>query len=250
MSNQTAESTEVDPIFIDKARQLVKHLEDDNEVEANRLLHELSSEYSSNLFSELGKLTREFHDALNSFRHDAQISQLSEDEFVDARDRLNYVITMTQNAADRTLTAVEKSVPLCDQLEERGEMVARKWKRFMARDMSATEFRELAREIGDFLELNHTDATQLKVHLNDVLMAQDYQDLTGQIIRRVIELVQSVEDSLVDLIKISGRDMSEPANDTKKESNTLEGPQIAGKESSTAVTSQDDVDDLLSSLGF
>ena len=85
--------------------------------------------------------------------------------------------------------------------------------------------------------------------LSEVLMAQDYQDLTGQIIRKVITLVQNVEQKLVKLVRITGNklDDSKGATDDKKE---LSGPAIPGLDQGDQVTNQDDVDDLLSSLGF
>jgi chemotaxis protein CheZ len=86
-------------------------------------------------------------------------------------------------------------------------------------------------------------------------MAQDFQDLTGQIIGRVINLVSDVEDSLVEIIKIGGNRLSKSSpqkkeEEKKEEAVALDGPQVPGLESTTAVSGQDEVDDLLSSLGF
>lgn len=88
-------------------------------------------------------------------------------------------------------------------------------------------------------------------------MAQDYQDLTGQIIRRVIALVEEVEGNLVQLVRISGqRIVDDPQRSERKQSEASErmqkgeGPSIPGGDNEGVVSGQDEVDDLLSSLGF
>ncbi|HFA59759.1 MAG TPA: protein phosphatase CheZ, partial [Rhodospirillales bacterium] len=93
----------------------------------------------------------------------------------------------------------------------------------------------------------HQNAGQVRAHLTDALMAQDFQDLTGQIIKRVITLVEEVEANLVNLIKVAG--LPERKQDGPKE-HELDGPVIPGKETASTVSGQDEVDDLLSSLGF
>lgn len=236
------------------ARALLNGIEADNDEEVNRILDDLVRSHDASLFVELGKLTRDLHEALNSFRLDSRIARLTQDEIPDAKDRLNYVITMTEQAANRTLTAVEETLPVSEEMEQRAKALRENWTRFRNRNMSVEEFRTLAREIDEFLAWTAEGAAQVHKNLSDVLMAQDFQDLTGQIIRRVIALVQEVEDNLVGLIRISGQRMtaepSEAAGGKKDGRSELAGPQIPGKESADVVRGQDDVDELLSSLGF
>lgn len=236
------------------AQSLLDHIEADNDSEVSRLIDDLKGARDNNLFVELGKLTRELHDALNNFQLDSRISRITNDEIPDAKDRLNYVISMTEQAANRTLNAVEETLPVSEQLEQRSKELRDRWGKFRNRSLSADEFRALAREIDEFLGWSAEGAAQIHRSLSDVLMAQDFQDLTGQIIRRVITLVQEVEDNLVDLIRISGQhlvaDAEEAAEGKKDDRSSLEGPQIPGRESVDVVRGQDDVDDLLSSLGF
>jgi chemotaxis protein CheZ len=239
-----------------QARQLVAELEAGNDEAASRLLDELARRRDSGLFQELGKLTRELHDTLNSFQLDARIASLTEHDIPDAKERLNYVITMTEQAAHRTLTAVEASLPIAEELQARANELQDKWRRFRRKDMDVAEFRALVPEIDSFLDLTSGHATKLNGSLSDVLMAQDFQDLTGQIIRRVITLVKDVEDNLVSLIRISGQRMV--GNDkaaaksaaAKDEDARGFGPQVPGVDHGDVVQGQDDVDDLLSSLGF
>ena len=238
-----------------QARLLVKQIEDGNDVEAKQTLEDLAKMRESDLFQELGKLTRELHDTLNNFRLDSRISDLAEQEIPDAKERLNYVISMTEQAANRTLTAVEDSLPVSEGLQKRSADLHEQWERFRRREMSADEFRDLSRELDEFFPQIRDNAQTLQNNLSEVLMAQDFQDLTGQIIRRVINLVQDVEQSLVDLIRISGRAMIPAAKQPgePKKNIKAEGPVVPGVDDSEAeavLQGQDDVDDLLSSLGF
>ncbi len=238
-----------------QARQLVRELENGNNDAASLLLDEIARRRDSGLFREIGKLTRELHDALNGFHLDSKIATLAENDIPDAKERLNYVITMTEQAAHRTLNAVEESLPIASELQSRSNELSEKWTRFRRKDMDVNEFRALVPEIDSFLELTNGHASALNASLSDVMMAQDYQDLTGQIIRRVINLVKDVEDNLVGLIRISGQRMATPDKAAQKGGLSEElsrgvGPQVPGLKQADVVNNQDDVDDLLSSLGF
>jgi len=229
------------------ARALITQLESGSENDVNRTLDEMMRMRESGLFHELGKLTREFHDTLNSFRFDERVADLAAHDIPDAKERLNYVITMTDQAAHRTLTAVEETIPLSEQLEHQAAALMLKWDRLLRRELSAGEFKALSQEVADFLPLVLSCSSKIHSNLSDVLLAQDYQDITGQIIRRVIALVQDVEDSLVRLIKISGQHMM-PVGERQHKAG-LDGPQINDAHPDV-VMGQDNVDDLLSSLGF
>ena len=137
-------------------------------------LEELPEEIKLASVEELGKLTREFHDALASFRVDSRVTDLAEKDIPDARERLNHVITMTQNAADRTMSAVEHSLPLVEDIANVAVNLRSQWQRFQKREMNAQEFRELAKSIDVFLGTTETKSADLKSKLNDVLMAQDF----------------------------------------------------------------------------
>jgi chemotaxis protein CheZ len=187
---------------------------------------------------------------MSTFHIDPKIVGIAEHEIPDAKERLNYVITMTDQAAHKTLNAVERSIPLCEEIDKTANELGMKWGRFIAREISADEFRALSKQINIFFNSLTSNSMKIKEELNGVLIAQDFQDLTGQTIRRVIKMVQDVEESLVKYIKLSSLSVKS-SGDRRKDSNSeLEGPQIPGSESSGAVKSQDEVDDLLSSLGF
>ncbi len=233
-----------------QARGLLSSIENGDENVAIGHLREISRINETKMFQEIGRLTRELHDTLVGFGIETDISDLAEHEIPDARERLSHVIDVTDQAAHKTLTAVEEAIPVCRELEESASKIELQWKRFISRDLSADEFRDLSREIGENFEISADRYTKIKGYLNDILMAQDFQDITGQIIRRVMELVQDVEDKLIGLIKISGSFDDDKKEKRKPVEKVLEGPQVPGKESATALKSQDEVDDLLSSLGF
>ncbi len=238
--------------YLCQARALVEKLEAGNEAEANQLLDDMTQMRETSLFQEVGKLTREVHDALNSFRLDSRLAELAGKDIPDAKERLQHVIAVTDQAAHKTLTAVEASIPVCEKLEDHAGALRERWERFTRREMQPDEFRALCRELGQFLALLDDDVSDLKTKLNEVLMAQDFQDLTGQMIGRVIGLVGDLEDSLVDLVRFGGSkaEDAEQQESASRKTTRLEGPPVPGQETESTVSGQDEVDELLSSLGF
>lgn len=251
--------------YAGRLRELIQHVDSGDEEQAIRLLDEITKLRENSLFQELGKLTREFHEALNSFRLDSRIANLANQDFPDARERLKYVINMTAQAADRSLTAVDEATPVCERLQTQAQQFAEEWRRFTHREMDAAEFRRLSVRLSEFFDTLSDDTGKLKQNLYEITMAQDFQDLTGQVIKRVITLVDEMEANLVDLIRITGQNLmhkkAEKKVEKKVEKTTEEmdwhertqpaGPVVPGVDDTTGtVSGQDEVDDLLSSLGF
>jgi chemotaxis protein CheZ len=246
--------------YADLAEKLTQCVNAGDLAGAEALIDELTNARETELFFELGRLTRELHESLKTFKMDSRVFELAESEIPDARDRLNYVIAMTEQAAHRTLNEIEDSMTLVGNITDRGRELQENWLRFRRRDMSVSEFREYSRELDDFFKQVDSQGGEVHAKLTEALMAQDYQDLTGQIIRRVINLVQEVEESLVDLVRISGARMGDEkrkAADNKKTEQAVavpsagQGPHIpGGADDAQFVQDQDGVDDLLSSLGF
>lgn len=234
---------------LELAKSLVKSLESGDEVEAEKTIHELTRSYESYIFQEIGKLTRELHDALGFCRDEKRLADITKNEIPDARDRLNYVITKTEESAHKTLDIIDNLLPIATELSDESDAMKKDWQRFKRREMKVEEFRELSVELEAFLGTACTHAGKIKSDLNDVMVAQDYQDITGQIIRKVITLVQEVEDKLVSVIRNATAESGVVAG-SKLKSISAEGPQIKGENDPNVMSGQDDVDDLLSSLGF
>lgn len=237
--------------WLERAREVVARIELNDEAAARSLVDELAHVREMELFREIGKLTRDLHEALNAFRLDGRLSELASREIPDAKERLNHVIVLTERAANRTLTAVETGLPQAEALGTEARRLRDQWQRFRARAMAADEFRGLARGVDEFLGRVDTDTEALRSQLSEILMAQDFQDLTGQVIRRVIDLVHDVEESLIGLLRVSGGRLTETGPAPREtETHGGAGPVVPGVEHGEVVNGQDDVDDLLSSLGF
>ncbi|NOX76127.1 MAG: protein phosphatase CheZ [Gammaproteobacteria bacterium] len=254
MADNSQDSVEdMDEDILLRAEELVHEMQHGNDEKVAHLLGCISQARENGIYNAVGKMTRQFHDALNAFCLDSRIDELAEDEIPDARSRLKHVITMTQKSADRSLSAVEYTMPKCDQLSDRIRALGLDWKNFKNREMSVEQFRELSTRLETFFVDAEQDTADIRTGLNDIMMAQDFQDLTGQIITRVIELVEEVEGNLVELVKITSEKMgtTEEESTQSTKSTDAEGPQVPGVQNKNEVVSgQDDVDDLLSSLGF
>jgi len=246
-------ATTKEQISLDEARLLVEYLENNDQASANAMIDVIAARESTVLFTEVGKLTRQLHDSLNTFQFDDRIMNLTKDEIPDAQSRLNYVIEETEKAANATMDAVERSMPLAEKMNDRLNHIMPEWDKLMGRQIELGEFKHLCIELDEILKNTTKDSAQLNSLLTEVLMAQGYQDLTGQVIRRVIELVKQVEESLVTMLSAFGEQESKDNTQrSEKESDTVkaEGPIIDAAVRDDVVSGQDDVDDLLSSLGF
>ncbi len=241
-------------ITLEQAKLLVQHLEAGEIELANDIIHTITLEESAELFSEVGKLTRQLHDSLTTFQLDDRLSGLTKTDMPDARSRLEYVIEETEKAANSTMDAVERSMPIAEQLNGRLATIMPEWKKLMSRQIELGEFKHLCIALDKLLKDASQDSKALNVMLTEVLMAQGYQDLTGQVIRRVIDLVKEVEDHLVGRLasfsdQAAQKDESQSAGRTRDDIKA-EGPIIDATKRDDVVNNQDDVDDLLSSLGF
>jgi len=235
------------------AKQLVEVLENGDTTEAEQILDRITDVRQTLLFQEIGKLTRQLHDTLRSFAIDSRIAEMTEKDIPDAKDRLNYVISMTEMAANQTLNVIEEVVPLLDDLRCRVDELSGNWERFLLRELPYQEFKTMSQGLSAFFNDSKQLLDKAQSGLNDVLMAQSFQDVTGQIIRRVIALVHDLETSMVDLIRLSGtRQLASADASAQPTAHDLPGPAVPGIDDrdGSVATSQDDVDELLSSLGF
>jgi len=239
-------------ISLQEAQALVTALEAGDNETANQIVMGVVNPEQKELFAEIGKLTRQLHDSLTNFQLDPKIANLATDDIPDAKERLNYVMSMTEQAANKTMDAVDSSLPLADKINTDISQLKPEWDKLMQRQLALGEFKSLCYSINDFMQDAEKDAAQIHLYMTEIMMAQDFQDLTGQVIKRVIELVKEVEDSLIHLLTVFGEPSINSANEVEPivDNNEAEGPIIDAEEREDAVSSQDEVDDLLSSLGF
>jgi chemotaxis protein CheZ len=238
-------------VLLNAARALVTALESGDEIQSQAQLDLIKQTQQNSLFLEVGKLTRELHDALANFNIDARLADLTHTEIPDTRERLNFVIETTEEAAHKTLELIDETLPLTQELKETADNIDESWHRFRMKEMTADEFRVLTKDIGAYLPIVKSHTAKIHENLSDMTLAQGFQDITGQVIRQVITLVEEVENNLVQLVKIAGTEPTKQAkNDVKVNPIKAEGPQINPKDKTKVVNNQDEVDDLLSSLGF
>ncbi|EKG0404318.1 protein phosphatase CheZ [Vibrio cholerae] len=238
-------------ISLEQAKELVQLLEQGRQDDANRLFTYVYESANNPMFKEIGMLTRDLHEALKNFQIDERFSEIATDEIPDARERLHYVIQKTEVAANKTMDAVDRCMPIAHKLHESLLLIRPEWNGLMNGRIELMHFKSLCHRIDDLLSQVEGDSSELRGELTEILMAQDFQDLTGQIIKRVINLVNEVEKRLVEILTVFGAAQKEQkADKATVASIEPEGPILNPHERIDAVSSQDEVDDLLSSLGF
>jgi chemotaxis protein CheZ len=243
----------------ESANHLVEELQKDNYESASQIIHQLLEARDKHIFTSVGKLTRALHSAIVNFHVDADINanppEVKNSEIRDATDRLNYVLDLTQAAADKTMDKVETVAPIAMNLGQEAHRIKDEWKRLQRGEMSKQEFKALYDQVDTFLEQMGEGTDQLNKNLQDIILEQGFQDLTGQVLKKVITLITDVENELVNLMRIAGQVESVTgmaSGEETKEADGIaaEGPAIHAEKRDDVVSGQDDVDDLLSSLGF
>jgi chemotaxis protein CheZ len=209
----------------------------------------LCGQMDGGLLPELKRITATAQSALARFSAEARLDALAGHEVPDARKRLSHVVKLTDEAAHRTMDLVDQCVPLVDEAARGSALLLEAWDSYGDRDLAiASLWPERA---AMFIERTRADSEALRAILSELLMAQGYQDITGQIIRSVIALVDELENILGKLVRIAeGHEVTSivralPAP-TAWERGL--GPQVAGLESADAVSGQDDIDALLSQM--
>lgn len=242
------------------AEDMLRQLENGNLGKAVAMVNDLNEVRDRTLYDEIGHLTRALHESIKNLKIDS-IGAGSEIEH--ATDKLAYVVEMTDKSANRTMDLVDASLPLAADIQGRASALSTQWQRFLNKELKPEEFRTLTKDINIFLQDSAQQSQTLQGQLSDIMLAQDFQDLTGQVIHKVADLVREVETRLVNLVAMAGHIdsitgithsdlevVTETEEAAPEEANIVaEGPQI-NKDSDDVVSSQDDVDDLLSSLGF
>jgi chemotaxis protein CheZ len=195
------------------------------------------------VFNELGHLTRALHDSLRELGYDKNL-QKAASAIPDARDRLNYIATMTQAAAERVLNATEAAQPVVEKMEAGAKNLAGEWQKLFDNKLTVDQFKQLAVQTHAYLSEVPKQTRQANANLTEIMMAQDFQDLTGQVIKKVMEVTQNLESQLLALL------VHHAPPSIKVDANLLNGPVVNAEGRSDVVTSQAQVDDLLESLGF
>ena len=198
------------------------------------------------VFQQVGQMARQLHDTLGALGYD-KLLEKTVSALPDAKDRLTYIANLTEQAACKVLNATDIANPLQEELEAGAGLLAAKWDALYANKLSVQEFKLLADETRAYLRTavpQRTGAT--REQLMEIMMAQDFQDLTGQVIKKIVGLAQDLETQLMSVL------IETMPGEKRTESVTslLNGPVINPEGRTDVVASQRQVDDLLDSLGF
>jgi len=197
------------------------------------------------MFNRIGKMTRKLHDMLIELGLDSKLQEVA-NTVPDARQRLTYVVEKTEQAASKVLNATDVAKPLATEIRMGSKALRARWDKVFANQLSVEEFKALAGETHAFFGLAAANGEVISAQLLEIVMAQDFQDLTGQVIKKVLEMAQDLESQLLSiLIESAPEDVL-----TEKAGSLLNGPVINAEGRDDVVTSQGQVDDLLASLGF
>ena len=197
------------------------------------------------VINRIGHMARALHDTLRELGLNKEIEKAAA-TIPDARDRLNYVATLTQQAAERVLNATEAAQPVVEKLGSDAQQLARQWDLLFEKKLDVPQFKDLVTQTHAYLHELPKQTKSTNAQLTEIMMAQDFQDLTGQVIKKIIELTQSMEQQLLALLL----ENAPPSVKAEVNASLLNGPVINAKGRTDVVTSQDQVDDLLESLGF
>jgi chemotaxis protein CheZ len=207
--------------------------------------NEPQAENFKDIFSRIGHLTRLLHDSMNNLGLDRIIIDAAE-AIPDARDRLSYVVAKTSQAADCALTCVEVARPLQDELSSQSKALSERWDEWFTNPIELPMARELVEDTRLFLRNTPNITSKTNEQLMQIMMAQDFQDLTGQVIQRMMGLIENIEKELIHVLLDN---LPEEAAPKIAEETLKNGPQIDQNRTGVVAT-QGQVDDLLDSLGF
>ncbi|WP_027469244.1 protein phosphatase CheZ [Deefgea rivuli] len=202
-------------------------------------------EPAKSMFSHIGQITRKLHDTLRELGLDKSLESAAA-SIPDARDRLSYVATMTEQAAERTLNALDVAKPLQDSITDNSKRLSIQWDKFYKHELSVDDFKKLVEQTHSHLKTTAQQSEQVSTQMLEIMMAQDFQDLTGQVIKRVLSMAKDMESHLLDFLL-----MFSPQGAVKvDDASLLNGPVVSTEGRTDIVTNQEQVDDLLESLGF
>ena len=200
------------------------------------------------MFERLGGIVRLLHDSLRELGYDKALNEASS-QIVDAQDRLEYVATLTEQAANKVLNTLDEGMPAQDLLSKQAKDMETRWSDLFEGKLSLDEFKALAGDSRQFAAMVTESTEAEKARLLEIMMAQDFQDITGQLIKKVVKITQTVEGELAQLLRDNApADVKEKL--AQKAQPPAPEPLMQGPSVPEAALNQDNVDDLLADLGF
>lgn len=198
---------------------------------------------NTEVINKIGHMTRALHDSLRELGYDKNLEKAA-NAIPDAQDRLKYIAAMTQQAAEKVLNATDAAQPIVEKIEGEAKYLSGEWQKLFNKQLDAEQFKQLATRTHAYLVEVPKQTKATNAYLTEIMMAQDFQDLTGQVIKKITEVTQQMEQQLVSLL------IENAPPSVKIDSGLLNGPVINAQGRTDVVTNQKQVDDLLESLGF
>jgi chemotaxis protein CheZ len=206
-----------------------------------------SSASDKPMFERLGSCVRMLHDSLRELGYDRALSDAST-QIVDAQDRLEYVATLTEQAANKVLNTLDDGMPEQDQLSRQAKDMETRWDQLFAGELSIDQFKALAGDSRQFAQFVAAATEKEKARLLDIMMAQDFQDITGQLIKKVVIITKAVESELAQILRDNAP--AETREKLAQKQAAAPQPLMQGPSVPDVALDQDNVDDLLAELGF
>ena len=206
----------------------------------------IPNDSAEQLILRIGNLTRMLRDNMRELGLDKEIERAAQ-AIPDARDRLNYIAAMTEQAAERTLNAVELAQPIQSAIEQQAEALDKRWDAWFETPAELGDARTLVLDTRAFLTEVPKQARATGSHLLDIMMAQDFQDLTGQVIKKMMDMIRTLEH---ELLQVLIENVPTERRTEVQAATLLNGPQVNPEGKADVVSDQSQVDDLLASLGF
>jgi len=194
------------------------------------------------LVKKIGKMTRQIVDSLKDIGADQSLQDVAS-KMPDTKDRLKYIADLTANAANKVLDITEQIEPIRNDVKKSAISLDREWESLLSGNLPPAEIKRIVLETREFLGKTAVGMDTLGAKLTDIVVAQDFQDLTGQVIKKTTDIVRDVETQLLNLL------IEHVPAQTQSEEGLL-GPIINKEGRDDIVANQQEVDDLLSSLGF
>ncbi len=231
---------------LSKLKEMVRALESGDEPLYELYMSQLMGLREQTLLGSVVKITRELHHAVKDINADDRLARVASSDIPDACQRLDYVVKVTEEAAHKTLDLVDHSKEQTDMIKRAMARVSAARVRVYASNNSQSDVENLLDAISSLEISVNTGTSHLRSNLTDLAQIQEYQDLTGQIIKRVIRVVRDVESGLIVLLRSTGSALK-AGHGTASHEEKLEGPAVPGLSISS---SQQDADALLAELGF
>lgn len=211
-------------------------------MESEATLTQPAAAASPEVFQQLGAITRQLHDALTQLGVMPKLANAAEG-LPDARSRLTYIAEKTGAAANKVLNSV-------DQAKAEHASISEDTRRMAAAIVSDPVKAVATGAVMNFVGDVEAATARIDQHLTDIMMAQDFHDLTGQVVAKVVALAADLEDSLVKLLVQAAPPEAQKVVEHNTATASLNGPVVNPEGRTDVVANQSEVDDLLASLGF